>query len=82
MLTQSHGPQYWRGEYRCSLTVDARIQHGCGHMTGLSPPCGACRRSVVRGLVLAALVAVCLGLLVGDPDADSGVVVSLERVLL
>jgi tRNA pseudouridine55 synthase len=27
-------------------------------------------------------VAVCLGLLVGDPDADSGVVVSLERVLL
>ena len=27
-------------------------------------------------------VAVCLGRLVGDPDADSGVVVSLERVLL
>jgi len=27
-------------------------------------------------------VAVCLGRLVGDPDAESGVVVSLERVLL
>jgi len=43
-------------------------------MTGFSPPCGACRRSVVRGLVLAALVAVCLGLALSGPAvaADNG----------
>ncbi|WP_280585773.1 RNA-guided pseudouridylation complex pseudouridine synthase subunit Cbf5 [Halorubrum sp. Boch-26] len=50
-------------------TDESREQNGGGE-----PPLVACHTP--DG------VAVCLGRLVGDPDAESGVVVSLERVLL
>jgi len=58
------------------IDVDSVSEGGEGRRRGRHrsrPPLVACHPDGA---------AVCLGRLVGDPDAESGVVVSLERVLV